>query len=44
MNYKSQYKSFELKKKLKNFEFDCKKREDISNYSIFNIKTYKDPV
>ena len=42
-SYKSQYRSFELKKKLKDFESNCLKRDEISNYSLFNIKPYKDP-
>jgi hypothetical protein len=41
---KSMYKSFELKKRLKDFEVSCKRREDISNYSVFDIQTTKDPL
>ena len=43
-NYKSMYKSFELKKKLKDFEATCKRREDVANYSVFDIRTAKDPL
>ncbi len=35
------YKSFDLKKKLRNFEDHCKKRQKKYNYSVFNVKNYQ---
>ena len=41
-DYKSLYKSFDLKNKLREFEATCIRRQEISSYSVFNINTFKD--